>query len=510
MATYLLLRDNKNSGPYSLEALIQLGLKPYDLVWVEGKSAAWRYPSEVEDLKFYAPVVEEQPYDRFYKKPSEKKTVKENKQEVTQEAKPVQNLPEVNYSIAAEVKQNTKIADVKTPKKQVYVSLPANTGNSLVKKPASVTASVNELAGADYYNGHSGSVKITDESKAPTYPDLVNDYNSYQPNNKKIATSDNSELPYSGKQAIAETKYAQSLDDIKDIYVQTLVDRKRKTAQKKRIMKAVKRGIPFAAVLITGFIMGGLLMNRKNGDGKTSQLVLTNAAKPVTSQDNKKEPANQAVVPVTQTTATLQQPVENPTQSTNAPETLAKSTEPKKELKLDKNASPQLPLNVVKKFVAKQNETTKGENDHAGGTLSKTQNIEADPATGERNKIVRSATENNGAEKENNTASSAKGNLLRQVNVKGNDYKVGTFGGIHDLQLTVVNNSNFLLDRVMVELQYLKPSQQPLKTSNVQFDNVPPNGSLTLAIPATNRGIKVTYKVINVQSRAAGNDTAGL
>src|SRR3954469_16777336 len=85
MATYLLLRNNKNFGPYSLEALIQLGLKPYDLVWVEGRSAAWRYPSEVDDLKFYAPVVEEEPFDRFYKKPAELKAEEEKKQQAIEQ-----------------------------------------------------------------------------------------------------------------------------------------------------------------------------------------------------------------------------------------------------------------------------------------------------------------------------------------------------------------------------------------------------------------------------------------
>src|SRR5688500_19040869 len=68
MANYLLLRSNKKSGPYSLQDLVNFGLKAYDLVWVEGKSASWRYPSEVEELKPYAPVVEEQPFDRFFKK----------------------------------------------------------------------------------------------------------------------------------------------------------------------------------------------------------------------------------------------------------------------------------------------------------------------------------------------------------------------------------------------------------------------------------------------------------
>ena len=73
MANYLLLRNNKESGPYSLDELLELGLKPYDLIWIQGKSAAWRYPSEVEEFKAIAPAVEEQPFDRFFKKSEEKK-----------------------------------------------------------------------------------------------------------------------------------------------------------------------------------------------------------------------------------------------------------------------------------------------------------------------------------------------------------------------------------------------------------------------------------------------------
>jgi hypothetical protein len=50
---YRILRDNKEKGPLSLEELIGLSLKPYDLIWVEGRSAGWRYPSEIEALKPY-------------------------------------------------------------------------------------------------------------------------------------------------------------------------------------------------------------------------------------------------------------------------------------------------------------------------------------------------------------------------------------------------------------------------------------------------------------------------
>jgi len=50
---YALLRNNKNMGPYNLEELIAKGLKPLDLVWMEGKSAGWRYSTEIEELKSY-------------------------------------------------------------------------------------------------------------------------------------------------------------------------------------------------------------------------------------------------------------------------------------------------------------------------------------------------------------------------------------------------------------------------------------------------------------------------
>jgi hypothetical protein len=70
MSTYLLLRDNKQSGPYTLAEITAKGFKKYDLVWVENKSAAWRYPGEITELKSFAPIIEEQPFDRFFKRPS--------------------------------------------------------------------------------------------------------------------------------------------------------------------------------------------------------------------------------------------------------------------------------------------------------------------------------------------------------------------------------------------------------------------------------------------------------
>ncbi len=48
---YLLLRNNQQTGPYSLGELLQQGLKPTDLIWVEGESCGWSFPSEIDVLK---------------------------------------------------------------------------------------------------------------------------------------------------------------------------------------------------------------------------------------------------------------------------------------------------------------------------------------------------------------------------------------------------------------------------------------------------------------------------
>lgn len=69
MKMYRLLRNNKETGPYSAEELIKTGFKKYDLIWLDGKSAAWRYPGELPEFAQHAPIIEEQPFDRFYKRP---------------------------------------------------------------------------------------------------------------------------------------------------------------------------------------------------------------------------------------------------------------------------------------------------------------------------------------------------------------------------------------------------------------------------------------------------------
>ena len=67
MSTYLLLRNNQESGPFSIEEIKGMSLKSYDLLWIVGKSAAWRYPGEISELKSFAPPIPEQTGNPFIK-----------------------------------------------------------------------------------------------------------------------------------------------------------------------------------------------------------------------------------------------------------------------------------------------------------------------------------------------------------------------------------------------------------------------------------------------------------
>ncbi len=114
-----------------MEELKSKGLKAYDLVWLDGKSAAWRYPSEIEELKAFAPAVEEQPYDRFYKK----------------------NLP-------AQATATSVIAAVNQPIAQPIVAEEAPVEAIIVNKPVVVTTTQQPVAAKkDLYNAASRCIQ---------------------------------------------------------------------------------------------------------------------------------------------------------------------------------------------------------------------------------------------------------------------------------------------------------------------------------------------------------------
>ena len=91
-------------------------------------------------------------------------------------------------------------------------------------------------------------------------------------------------------------------------------------------------------------------------------------------------------------------------------------------------------------------------------------------------------------------------NIKKQLKIAASDYKVGLFGGINGLQLTVFNTSVQVVDRVIVAVDYLRPNGVVVQSENVAFSTIKPKGAQTIAIPGSNRGVKVRYKILKVYS----------
>ena len=100
--------------------------------------------------------------------------------------------------------------------------------------------------------------------------------------------------------------------------------------------------------------------------------------------------------------------------------------------------------------------------------------------------------------------------IYSQVAVKSNDYTVGSFGGIKNLELTVSNHSKFALDEVEVEIQYLKPMDELLKSETISIRSIPAGGKKTIPVKKTSRGVKVKLKVVGVESKEFLTNTAGI
>ncbi|GAA4754980.1 hypothetical protein [Flavisolibacter ginsenosidimutans] len=85
------------------------------------------------------------------------------------------------------------------------------------------------------------------------------------------------------------------------------------------------------------------------------------------------------------------------------------------------------------------------------------------------------------------------------LQLSANDYKVGLFGGISDLEISVTNPSTQKINRAVIEVEYLKPNGSAVKSQTVTAENISPNGSRIVVVPPSSRGVKVRYHVTSVE-----------
>jgi hypothetical protein len=459
---YLLLRDNKQSGPYSLDDLRTKGLKAYDLVWVEGKSAAWRYPSEINELIPFAPMVEEQPFDRFYKKPAAVAVGSGVSSGVgsgiaSGVAAGVGSGATSNAAVAYQPLYSEEQAPA-TRKRTIYVTMPgAAAAPVTVRETIRTAPAVRPVAAA--------------------LP--IEDYTFSEP--------------------------VSRLDNSRDYNNGELMPRSR-SRNKPAILQPILIGVG-VLVLLAGGIFIGLSINKDNPvlqklastHSTATPLPVPSAVSPAvtatqpqstnptaTTQDRDHAGAGAASPPgSTAGSIPVSGPV-SPSVSTPTTQTLAaktgKAVQPRQKAIMP--ASQALPLT-----------TTNDSSSAAGGVVAV-----------HREAVHRTDLPNTDAADKG----SLKVNLASQVAIGANRYEVGTFGGISNLQVTVSNKSPYPLDLVVVEVQYIQANKKTYRTENLYFHSVGPGITLMQEAPKSSRGIKVAYKITQISSKELGVSESGL
>ncbi|HMK17836.1 MAG TPA: hypothetical protein VK492_06555 [Chitinophagaceae bacterium] len=464
MDTYLLLRSNKQSGPYSLQQLVTLGLKPYDLVWLEGRSAAWRYPSEVEGLKAYAPATEEQPYDRFYKKPEEKPQEKviskpvQPQQEVYVAPKEetyilpkeeVYVLPEESKPVLHEVERTV------TTSRKVFVAMPEN--HVRKKQPQPVIVKTQPIIEEKPVVVEKKPV-VLEEKKVELTPIQTEHWSLPKepvlPKQEPIIKA----YPVTLKEEpTLNEKYSESLDDIKRRYTETYLSRKKKskwTSTHTSVLQVFGGAIVFCLIVVVIY---------KNFGGEEKPQAKTTMI----------QPDKRAINTASTTSTIIPQIVPETEKPTNK-----KARSVKEEIDIPAESLVTNSAQQKKEEVIRNNEEVLASEKKAVMLPKETEETRSNETKPKTKPI----------------------NINRLVNVKANNYKQRAFGGVMNLELTVNNDSKFELDKVIVELVYLKPSEQPIKTETIVFSSIEANGSKTLKIPDYLRGIKVSYRVMEIES----------
>jgi hypothetical protein len=260
---YRLLRNNKEEGPLTAEELIGKQLRTYDLIWIEGRSAAWSYPGELPEFKRYAPLPNE-----------------ENNR---------QQLAAISASVQAAVAMNDNI--VSSPEKPRYKVSAAWTKIQTTPSPAfnndrplKIKEPMVKTSGPK-----NDSLQTRSLSWEEAWLDWEKERSFDKPGIKPAADTKTNSIQ--SKKTVAtstlqpEIKYAESLDSLKEKYIDHLVQQKSVTKKSSAQSKIAELILPAAALIII-FSAGYWLLHNTDVNEKPITASSTRSLQPAVHSNN--------------------------------------------------------------------------------------------------------------------------------------------------------------------------------------------------------------------------------
>lgn len=103
---------------------------------------------------------------------------------------------------------------------------------------------------------------------------------------------------------------------------------------------------------------------------------------------------------------------------------------------------------------------------------------------------------------ENALKANVRDNITSYVQASASTFQAVLMGGISGLSVTVTNTSQYMMDNVVVEVSYVKADGDIYKKEYLNFPYLEANHRMTIHAPDSPRGIRVTYQITSIKSRA--------
>lgn len=496
MKKYLLLRKNRQTGPHSIAELSAMGLTAQDLLWIEGKSASWKHPGEIEELKCLVPGAVEKKFDRV---PLQRTRLKNdnilfrtnNNSQVANTTVLTENevlefptlarffMVEHYEEFKQQVKPESKkiIAEksvVPVKKPGVWVSFPSVVTDEKIVLISSVPKNKPAFVKVDTGNSSAAVPVIIDIKTEIIREDipaegLLNmgivenkDANEAAPVPQLLAESIELSAYTNFEELIDEVNSNDTEEEAQpEIYAPLIqIQQPRRIQSYSKILQKLAVAVAIGSLLTVAYLITDSILNPAY-----SLQPLTANKKPVSApEQNTVKPAQVVTVPAT---------------SVAMPEADKEKVEP---LLLREDANDNKKSPAKKPVVNEQPLIEESLKENAPST-ELTEPLSISPLPVE---VIEPRKQ-----------------LSEMVDIEMKGLKVGLLGGIKEFDLVVKNNSDVSIDQVVVELKYIQSNKKIFKTEMLEFNDLAAQSRQMVEVPKSARGIKVESSIKSIASRDA-------
>lgn len=515
MDRYLLLRSNVQTGPHTFENLVKLGLNSQDLIWIEGRSNSWRYPTEMDEFKKF--VSSSSGNDISFDKPPMSRTRLQNdyilikglteKSVMGNSHIPEQELLEfptlARFFMAEKYRDMPKPVvaasepkifeplfggeNVNVPKSKVWVSYPtpgkkkhvvvirANSDRQKEEKKLTPVITIGrpaaEIKKEIIVKEHTEKKPVT---KTPPVIIRIGE---------RIALQQQPAAELASSPVLIKSGFAaiQHQPDSFSLTQEPVVEKIHFAERRFRKPFSFSLQSLAVAVALASLMMVGLLI-ANSIISPAYELKILNSNK---SQIPAKVEKNSSAAAVATSSILVPGPTEN-SQTTVPDVSPVENNSPPAEAPDQASVNDEKKIVIPKKIKEKKPElATVSHISPASATI-----VPVEEADSKKEEALDEATEKESPIK----------NIAQLVQVKMGEYRTGLFGGIKEFDLVVKNNSNYPLDHVTVELTYIQANKKVYKTETVQFASIAPLSQKSIEIPKSARGVKVESIIRSIAS----------